>query len=124
MTDSRPVDHGLPGWGWTLKKIRCYIQNQWDQSVCRNTIRDVLKQSLLSWKKSRKLLGKANPLKRVDYLAEFLRLYEQMLAGEVRLIYEDEAHFHRDLELGYTWSVHGERSWVVSDCPGLAERYC
>ena len=34
----------------------------------------------------------------------------------------DESHFHRDLDLGYTWAPVGERVWRVSDCPGLSER--
>ena len=76
----------------------------------------------LTWKKCKKLLGKANPAKREDFLRRFEALYRQMCDGRVILIYVDEAHFHRDLDLGYSWGRKGERLWQVSNCPGLSEK--
>ena len=76
----------------------------------------------LTWKKCKKLLGKRDPQKRSDYLERFRELYEQVIRGEVVLIYVDESHFHRDLEVGYTWGRIGQRVWRVSDCPPLADR--
>ena len=32
----------------------------------------------------------------------FAAPYEQMCSGKLRLVYVDEAHFHRDLDAGYT----------------------
>lgn len=49
-------------------------------------------------------------------------LYAQLCAGNVRLLYLDEAHLHRDLETGYTWATTGETAWRKSNCPPLAER--
>src|SRR5262249_241288 len=42
--------------------------------------------------------------------------------GEVLLIYVDEVHIHRDLDLGYTWGRRGERLWRKGDCPKLQDR--
>ncbi len=42
--------------------------------------------------------------------------------GEVILVYVDEVHIHRDLDLGYTWGRKGQRLWRASDCPKLSDR--
>jgi transposase len=117
---TKPLDHGLPGHGWTLKKILRWLNRPSGGS--RTTIRSVLKRAGLSWKKCKKLLGKADPARRTEYLKQFVGLYEKMVRGEVTLLYIDESHFHQDLDLGYTWSPRGRRVWRVSASPGLAQR--
>lgn len=122
VLESVPKDHNLPGRGWTLKKLRQWVADKFGTTVCRNTIRSVLHRAGLTWKKCKKLLGKANPAKREDFLRRFEELYRQMCDGRVILIYVDEAHFHRDLDLGYSWGRKGERLWQVSNSPGLSEK--
>lgn len=65
----------------------------------RTTLRTLLKQAGLSWKKSKKALGKANPKKRAEFVADFQAWFEQVCQGQVRLIYIDEVHLHQDLAL-------------------------
>jgi transposase len=105
-----------------LKKLCRWLEEKLGIKVCRNTARKILRRARLSWKKCRKLLGKANPGKREAYLKQFAEIYERMRDEEVVVIYIDESHFHRDLDLGYTWSPIGQRDWRVSNCPGLSER--
>ena len=93
-----------------------------DRFVCRNTIRKILRQGKLSWKKCKKLLGKRNAEKRAEHMEKFHKLYDQMFQGKIKLIYVDESHFHRDMDLGYTWGRIGKRVWRVSDCPRLSDR--
>ena len=88
----------------------------------RNSIRRVLRRAKLTWKKVKKLLGKAKPEKRAAHVQELLRLFAGVCDGEVILIYVDEVHIHRDLDLGYTWGRKGQRLWRVSDCPSLSDR--
>jgi transposase len=76
----------------------------------------------MSWKKCKKLLGKACPEKRRAFLDRLRELFEQVCRGGVVLVYVDESHFHRDLDLGYTWGRIGRRVWRVSDCPPLRDR--
>lgn len=76
----------------------------------------------MRWKKCKKLLGKGSQSKRRAFLEQFLKLYQRVTLQEVVLIYVDESHFHRDLEVGYTWGPLGEPLWRVSDCPPLAQR--
>ena len=36
-----------------------------------------------------------------------------------RLVHLDEAHIHRDADLGYGWGERGQRFHVASSSPGL-----
>lgn len=122
MNTTEPKAHGLPGHGWTLKKMCLWISKALDRVVSRSALHSMLKLAGMSWKKCRKLLGKRNPQKRADFLERFLTLYDQVRRKEIVLVYVDESHFHRDLENGSTWAPIGQRIWRVSDCPGLSQR--
>jgi transposase len=119
---SRPADHGLPGSGWTLKKLKQWVFQAFGLTVSRNSIRRALRRAKLTWKEVKKLLGKADPQKRAAHVRELLKLFSEVCDGEVILIYVDEVHIHRDLDLGYTWGRRGQRLWRVSDCPPLSDR--
>ena len=49
-------------------------------------------------------------------------MFAGVCGGEVILVYVDEVHVHRDLDLGYTWGRQGERLWRASDCPKRSDR--
>ena len=119
---SEPTEHGLPGHNWTLKKLRRWVSEKLGKPVSRSTLRTILKQANLSWKKCKKLLTRADPEKRAQFVQEFQVLYERMLQGEVRVIYVDEAHIHQDMDIGYTWTTKGEIAWRPSISPGLSNR--
>jgi len=85
----------------------------------RSTIWKALKKLGLSWKKTKKILAKANTERRVAYLSEFEGLYAEMARGERTLIYIDEAHIHQDMDLGYGWAPAGQPFRVPSSSPGL-----
>ena len=76
----------------------------------------------VGWKKCKKLLGKADPAKRAAFFAQFQELFEEVCADRLILIYLDEAHFHRDMDLGYTWAPKGEPAWRLSSCLPLSDR--
>jgi hypothetical protein len=112
----------LPGHGWTLKKLRQWALATLGLAVGRNAIRRILLAAKLSWKRIKKLLGKAKAPGRAEHITRLGELFARACRGEVTLIYVDESHFHRDLDEGYTWGPRGRRSWRVSTCPGLPER--
>ncbi len=99
-----------------------WIKESQNRSVCRNTVRKLIRNGRLSWKKCKKLLGRRNPRKRADHMKKFHGLYDRMIRGEIQLVFVDESHFHRDMDLGYTWGRVGERVWRISDCPPLSDR--
>ena len=122
MENTDPAAQGLPGHNWTVKKLKQWVFRTFDLLAGRHTIRHVLRQADLTWKKVKKLLGKAKPEKRAAHVQELLQLFAQICAGEVILIYVDEVPIHRDLDLGYTWGRRGTRLWRKSDCPKLQDR--
>ena len=106
---------------WTLKRLVEWVKAKFNVSCCRQTIRKSLKKLGLSWKKARKLLNKANPHKRAEYLEQLQGLLGRALHQQELLVYIDEAHIHLDTDEGYGWSVRGERSWISSCSPGRAK---
>lgn len=105
-----------------MKKLKRWVEEKLGKSVSRSTLRTILKQAGLSWKKCKKLLAKANPEKRSQFVEQFQALYERMLQGEVRIVYIDEVHVHQDMDLGYTWAPKGKAAWRKSISPGLSKR--
>lgn len=122
VKESAPVDHGLPGYNWTIKKLRLWAKEVLGHDVSRSTLRQMLKDNRLSWKKCQKVLQKADPEKRAAFIEEFQAVFDQVCGEEVRLLYLDESHFHRDMDLGYTWAETGQPAWRLSDCPPLQDR--
>lgn len=117
-----PQDIDLPGHRWTIKKLVAWIQEKCQQSVSKNTIRTLLCQSGFSWKKCKKLLAKAKPEQRRQFVEQLSEMFIQMCDGQAILVYIDEAHFHQDLDLGYSWSRKGVPQWVKSSSPGLSAK--
>ena len=89
---------------------------------CRETVRAALHRLGLSWKKAKKLLGRADPARREDFIGRLRPLLEGAQRGRHRLVYLDEAHVHQDADLGHGWGVRGERFHVASSSPGLSAR--
>jgi transposase len=122
VENTAPAAQGLPGHNWTVKKLKQWALQTFGLRAGRTTIRRVLRQAGLTWKKVKKLLGKAKPEKRAAHIQELLKLFARACDGEVILIYVDEVHVHRDLDLGYTWGRKGQRLGRQSDCPKLQGR--
>lgn len=122
VKETEPAAHDLPGYSWSLKKVRRWVKQVFRCTVSRSALRILLKQNGLSWKKCQKVLKKASPEKRAAFIEAFQKIFAQVCQEEMRLIYIDESHFHRDMDLGYTWATTGKPAWRLSDCPPLSER--
>ena len=64
----------------------------------------------------------ADPHKRADFMTRFHKLYAQLHRQKIRLVYVDEAHIHRDMDLGYTWTRKNQIAWRMSDSAPLSDR--
>ena len=122
MSESEPHEHALPGYNWSLKKLRRWVEQIYQCEVSRNTLRQILQQANLSWQKCQKVLKKAKPKQRAEYIQQFQTLFQEVCDEKVILLYVDEAHFHRDMDLGFTWSTKGKPALRLSDCPPLSDR--
>jgi transposase len=100
----------------------CWVRERFGLRCCRETIRAALHRLKLSWKKAKKLLGRADPERR----QAFIERVRDLLAGAQRdqhlVVFLDEAHIHQDCDLGYGWAERGQRLWIASRSPGLSAR--
>jgi transposase len=105
-----------------LRRLVGWVRERFGLVGCRETIRAALHRLTLSWKKAKKLLGRACPERRQAFVEQL----QGVLAGAQHdrhlLVYVDEAHIHQDADLGYGWAKCGERFLVASSSPGLSAR--
>lgn len=90
--------------------------------ICRETIRTALHRLELSWKKAKKLLGRADPERRQVFVEGLQGLLDGAQRDRHLLVYLDEAHIHQDTDLGHGWAGRGERFYVASNSPGLSAK--
>jgi len=98
------------------------VRARFARPCCRETVRAALHRLGLSWKKAKKLLGRADPARRASFIARLRPVLAAAQRDRHRLVYLDEAHIHQDADLGYGWGVRGERFHVASSSPGLAAK--
>ena len=105
-----------------MRRLAGWVRKRFGLVCCRETIRTALHRLKLSWKKAKKLLGRACPERR----QAFIECVRDLIAGAQRdqhlLVYVDEAHIHQEADLGYGWAQRGQRLWVASSSPGLSAR--
>jgi hypothetical protein len=105
-----------------LRRLVGWVVEKFGRRCCRETIRRALHRLELSWKKARKLLGRADPQRRLAFVEQVQDLLAGAQRDRHRLVYLDEAHIHQDADLGYGWSARGQRFWIGSHSPRLADK--
>jgi len=122
MAATPPIVGADPAPRWTLRRLVGWVRERFGLRCCRETIRTALHRRKLSWKKAKKLLGRADPERRQAFIARL----RDLLAGAQRdqhlVVFLDEAHIHQDCDLGYGWGECGQRLWVASRSPGLSAK--
>jgi transposase len=98
------------------------VRERFGRRCCRETIRTALHRLKLSWKKAKKLLGRADPERRQAFVEQLQGVLEGAQRDRHLVVYVDEAHIHQDADLGYGWAQRGERFLVASSSPGLSAR--
>jgi transposase len=105
-----------------LRRLVGWVRERFRLRCCRETIRAALHRLKLSWKKAKKLLGRADPERRQAFIEQLQSVLDGAQHDRHLLVYLDEAHIHQDADLGYGWAKRGERFWVASTSPGLSAR--
>lgn len=98
------------------------MRDRFGRLCCRETVRAALHRLGLSWKKARKLLGRASREKREVFMDRMRPLLAAAQRDRCHLVYLDEAHIHQDVDLGHGWAERGRRLHVASTSPGLSAR--
>jgi hypothetical protein len=98
------------------------VRARFGRWCCRETLRTALHRLGLSWKKARKLLGRADPERRAAFLDQLRPVLDGAQRDRHVLVYLDAAHIHQDVDLGYGWGERGKRFHVASCSPGLAAK--
>jgi hypothetical protein len=98
------------------------VRERFGRICCRETIRAALHRSGLSWRKAKKLLGRADPARRQTFVEQLRGVLAAAQRDQHLLVYLDEAHLHQDADLGYGWAERGRRLWVASSSPGLSAK--
>ena len=117
-----PLEGADPAPRWTLRRLVHWVRERFGLRCCRETIRAVLHRRKLSWKKAKKLLGRADPERRQAFVEQLQSVLEGAQRDRHLSVYLDEAHIHLDADLGYGWAERGQRLWVASSSPGLSAR--
>ena len=105
-----------------MRRLVGWVRERFGLVCCRETIRTVLHRLTLSWKKAKKLLGRADPERRQAFIEQLQGVLDGAQRDRHLLAYVDEAHIHQDCDLGYGWAKRGERFFVASSSPGLSAR--
>jgi len=117
-----PVAGADPKLRWTLKRLVGFVQARFGRLCCRETIRAALHRLDLSWKKAKKLLGRANPGRRAAFIEQLRPLLDGAQRDRHQVVYLDEAHIHQDVDLGHGWGERSRRFLVASTSPGLSAK--
>ena len=76
------------------------MRTRFARPCCRETIRGALHRLGLSWKKAKKLLGRADPARREAFIARLRPVLAATQRDRHQLVYLDEAHLPQDADLG------------------------
>src|SRR6185436_16476095 len=87
-----PIEGADPAPRWTLRRLVGWARERFGLVCCRETIRAVLHRRKLSWKKAKKLLGRADPEQRQAFLEQLQGVLEGAQRDRHRVVYLDEAH--------------------------------
>jgi hypothetical protein len=117
-----PVAGADPKPRWTLRRLVALVRERFARRYCRETIRTALLRLDLSWKKAKKLLGRADPERRKSFVEQIGALLDGARDEQPTLVYLDEAHIHQDVDLGHGWCERGQRLHVASSSPGLSAK--
>src|SRR3954471_19224392 len=65
-----PIEGADPAPRWTFRRLVGWARERFGLVCCRETIRAVLHRRKLSWKKAKKLLGRADPERRQAFVEQ------------------------------------------------------
>src|SRR4051812_49848323 len=89
-----PREGADPAPRWTLKRLVLFVRERFGRRCCRETIRTALHRRKLSWKKAKKLLGRADPERREGFFEQVPGVLAGAQRGLHLFVYVGEGHIH------------------------------
>jgi transposase len=110
----------LANWNW--KVVREFIQRTFGKKLGRVSCWNYLRRLGFVIKRTKKLLLKADPVKREAFIEFYANLCYEALDLGARIFFVDEAHFRAEADLRGKWVMRGEPALVDSTSPSLKEK--
>ena len=109
----------MPLANWTWRGVQQFIRDHFGLEMSRSSCLRYLHRLGFVWKRPKKRLVKADPVKRADFVKDYAALQEQ---PESKRFFVDEAHFRADGDLHGKWTQRGQPALVDSTSPRLGEK--
>jgi len=107
---------------WTWKAVAQFVEVQFGLTLSRATCLRYLHRLGFVCKRPKKLLAKADPAKRADFVRTYAEVLDDAVQTGASICFVDEAHFRADAELTRLWTPKGEPALVSSTSPRRAEK--
>ena len=121
--DAPPLPQAQPASWFCIRLLCSWLGCITGRTPGRETVRRLVKRLGYSWKKAKKLLGKACPERRAQFVQQLGELLTEAQQDQGPLVvFADEAHLHLDTDLGWGWAPRGQRLYVNSTSPPLARK--
>lgn len=92
-----------------LKKVLAQIEELWEITVSKDTLKRILKNFEMTWRRfKRGLAGEPDPLEYEEKKEELAKLKKLEICGEIDLRYLDETGFCLTPYIPYGWQEKGE----------------
>ena len=120
-----PSQTGIDLSNWNWKVVRQFVEERFGLSLSRSPpVADLnyLHRLGFVWKRPKKRLVKADPVRRKAFVAEYAALAVAARRTEAKIFFADEAHFRADADLRGKWALKGEPPLVDSTSPRRGEK--
>ena len=112
VTLHSPTEFGFVRSRWTCATVSLLVQEQWGETVSRETIRRWLHQEDLVWRRPRPVLGPKDPQRR-EKLRKIRALLRSLPDSETA-VFQDEVDINTNPKIGSMWMRLGQQAEVVT----------
>ena len=102
--------------------LREFARQRFGVLLGRSTCRNYFHRLGFVLKRPKKLLLKADSVRRAEFVREYALLWAAAQATGATIFFADEAHFYADADLRGKWVLKGEPALVDSTSPRWGEK--
>lgn len=117
-----PSAAAIPAATWSWKAVSQFVWEQFGKRLSPRSCLRSLHRLGFAWKRPKRRLLKADPIKRAAFIAQYRDLVTDAARRGARIFFVDEAHFRADGDLRGLWTPKGEPALVDSMSPRYGEK--